>query len=278
MELKPGADNLLVRFSFQDWAKEHARPGSITIEPLLPPKPRQVDITPALAAEMLNDAAVSIEEQAAFYSRSYAATSAHPNQLAGPKPAGSAQAEASNQWNIIGTFAVASDEALIVTVKNAPQAAYNNFEVADPWMNTFEFVHHQTSLNRSQFRIDADGYVRYVISPVDPEVPNWIDTTGATQGWIWSRWQDVNGVLGPEFAPRVERVKRADLRAHLPPDTPVVTLQERNASLVRRAELLRDRFAHAYPARPEVLRRLHGVELILGQRISGQSLKQKVID
>jgi hypothetical protein len=278
LELKPGTDNLLVRFSFQDWEKEHAKPGAITIAKAAGPSSSPLRVTPALAAGMLRDAAVSIAEQAAFYSRSYALAAAHPNQLVGPKPAGAAQAEASNQWNLLGAFAIEPDEALIVTVKNAPQADYNNIEAANPWMNTFEFVHHQSSLNRSQFRVDADGYVRYVVSPVDPGVPNWIDTTGATHGWVWSRWQDVHGPLGPEFTPKVEVVKRADLRSHLPSDTPVVSAGERRASLLHRAELLRQRFAKAYPAKGEVLRRLHGVEAVLGHKLEGQTIAAPVID
>jgi hypothetical protein len=279
LPLLPGEDNLLVRFSFQDWAREHARPGSIAIARPGGEPASALRITPALAAAMLEDAATSIAEQADLYSRSYdAAVARGVNKLSGPNRAASAQATASNQWSIIGPFGFAPDEAMVITIKAAPNAEYNNLEAADPWLNTFEFVHHQSSLNRSQVRVDGDGYIRYVVSPVDPGVPNWIDTIGQTHGWIWSRWQEVSGELGPEYAARVEIVKRGALRSVLPADTPVVTPAQRKAALAVRAAQLRRRFADADPASPELLRRLDAVERLVGHKLAGVALTANVIE
>jgi len=278
LPLRPGVDNLLVRVSYQDWQREQSRPTTISIAPTdggesWPPK-----ITPALATAMLDDAAVSIEQQAAFYSQAYAgALRMGVNRLVGPKAAGADQAEASNQWNLLGPFEISGDEAMVVTVKAADNADYHNFEVANPWMNTFEFVHHQSSLNRSQLRVDGDGSIRYVVSPVDPGVPNWIDTTGQTHGWIWSRWQDVDGELGPEFTPSIRIVKLATVRDVLPPDTPVVTPAERRRSLARRAELLRQRFNPADPMQGEMMRRLREIERLVGRPLEHLALGGPVV-
>ena len=279
LPLKPGVDNLLVRFSFQDWEKEHAQPGSITIEKSGAQPDSLLDVTPELAAHMLDDAATSIEQQAELYSRSYeAAKSRGANRLFGPNKATASQATASNQVNIIGTFEIAADEAMVIAIKDAPNAAYNNLEAANPWLNTFEFVHHQSSLNRSQVHVDADGYIRYVVSPADPGVPNWIDTTGQTQGWIWSRWQDVDGELGPEYAAKVDIVKRSKLGLFLPPETPRVSPEERKAALEKRADLLRRRFIGADPQLPELLRRLHAVEALVGRRLAERTIDCQIIN
>ena len=56
------------------------------------------------------------------------------------------------QWNSSGPFDLADDEALVVTVKDAPHARYHDIMVADPWLNTLEFVEHQAGLNRGPKR------------------------------------------------------------------------------------------------------------------------------
>ena len=277
LPLRPGTDNLLVRFSFQDWEHEHEQPGAITIRRVGGAPSSELEITPRVAAAMLRDAATSIEEQAAMYSRSFElALRGGKNRLLGPNPADSTQGTASHQWNLIGLFEIEPDQALVATLRDAPQARYHNFEVANAWLNTFEFFHHQSSLNRSQVRVDADGRIRYVVSAVDPGVPNWIDTTGATHGWIWSRWQEVDGELGDDYAARVDVVDVASLREHLPPDTPVVTPRQRERALARRAAQLRRRFEHADPALPEVLRRLHAVEAWVGHPLAGHGIDGRV--
>jgi hypothetical protein len=65
MPLLPGTDNLLVRFSFLDW--ENEEPGSISIARVGGDDSRPLEITPAIAAAMLDDAASTIELQAQFY-------------------------------------------------------------------------------------------------------------------------------------------------------------------------------------------------------------------
>ena len=278
LPLTPGADNLLVRFSFQDWEREHERPGSISIsrrgasdDPL--------EITPEIAAAMLDDAATSIVEQASFYSRSFELMTAQGmNRMPGPFRASGGQATANHQWNFLGPFEFAPDEVLVITVKDAANAEYNNLEAANPWMVTFEFVHHQSSLNRSQVQVDRDGYIRYVVAPTDPGVPNWIDTQGETRGIVWSRWQQVHGELGPEYAPAIQIVKAEDLRSSLPPETPVITPEARRLALADRSRQLRERFRNAAPAMPEILRRLHAVEALVGQPLAMHGLDATIID
>jgi hypothetical protein len=273
LPLKPGVDNLLVRFSFLDWKREQRQPGSIAIAVKDAPRSAPVAVTPAMAARMLDEAATAIEEQAGFYTQSYEAAIAHgANRLVGPRRADASQATASHQWSFIGTFEIAADEALIIKVKDAPQARYYNLEAANPWLNTFEFVHHQSSLNRSQLRVDDDGYIRFVVSPVDPGVPNWIDTVGGTHGWIWSRWQEVDGAIGPEFTPEVTIAKRTALRSVLPADTPVVSPAQRKAALRERTAQLQQRFAHADPHLPERVRRLRAIEALLGHRLAASTI------
>ena len=78
--------------------------------------------------------------------------------------------------------------------------------------------------------VDADGRFRAVISLQDPGVPNWLDPAGFKQGTIYGRWYDCDS----SPLPTLQRVKFAELRNHLPADTPLVTPEQRAEELRRR--------------------------------------------
>lgn len=125
------------------------------------------------------------------------------------------------------------DEALIVAVPDVDDADYWNIQVGDIWYQTEDYVFHQTSLNFKQSAVSDDGLYRFVVSHRDPGVANWLDASGRTFGiMVWR-------IYGPEGAvpvPTIERVKIADLDAHLPGDTLRVTPDERRALLRRRRQ------------------------------------------
>src|SRR5690349_22529273 len=114
LPLSPETDNLLVRFTFQDWSRE--RPGSMDISRLDPPETRPFEMTDDDAATILDDAARSIVLQAAFY-RDYGTglNALPPNTMLAPREARGAGVHAT-QWNASGRFELESDAALIVTV------------------------------------------------------------------------------------------------------------------------------------------------------------------
>ena len=85
---------------------------------------------------------------------------------------------------------------------------------------------------------------------------------------LFGRWQEVEGQLGSEYAPTLSVLDLGDLRAALPSDTPTVTPEERTTQLALRQQLLETRFRDADPAQPEILRRLHEIERLLGQEVS----------
>jgi hypothetical protein len=69
-----------------------------------------------------------------------------------------------------------------------------------------------------------------VLAHEDPGVPNWLDAAGHVEGllqyrWIWTR-------TNPQPSCRI--VPLADLRVHLPPDTPRVSPAERARGIATR--------------------------------------------
>jgi hypothetical protein len=276
LPLAPGTDNLLVRFTFQDWTRE--RRGAISIERLGVADAGRARMTRDAAAAVLDDAARSIELQAQFYRDQGLLVTAFPANTMLPPRQARGEGVHATQWNSSGPFDLADDEALVVTVKDAPHARYHDIMLADPWLNTLEFVQHQPGLNRAQTRVDPDGFLRYVVSAHDPGVPNWLDTTGQRHGIVFARWQDVGGELTAQHAPIAQVLKLAELRKALPDETPSVSRTVRARQLADRERQVWERFRDADPSLPEIVRRRDAVERLLGKRLPVQTIDLDVID
>lgn len=126
-----------------------------------------------------------------------------------------------------GIYQFAADEALILETDIPKQHRYWNVQLNDELWNAVEFIHRQSSLNGHQARLDADGRFRAVISLRDPGVPNWLDTGGYLQGMLIGRWYAADSAP----MPTLKRVPFADVRKHLPGDTPSITPQQRAETL-----------------------------------------------
>jgi hypothetical protein len=131
-----------------------------------------------------------------------------------------------------GIHELDDDEALILETPIPSEVRYWQALVADDRFATVDWVNRQSSLNDAQARLDADGWFRAVISHDDPGVPNWLDKADFPWGVIQMRFFVANEY--PE--PTITKVKVADVRAHLPADTPVVTPDERREQLRARRE------------------------------------------
>lgn len=127
-------------------------------------------------------------------------------------------------------FQLEEDEALIIETEIPEIAPYWNIQLNDPYFNALEYVYRLSSTNGAMARLSSDGRYRGVIALTDPGVPNWLDPAGYTEGGIYGRWYECSS----EPVPTITKVKLADLRTHLPADTPVVTPDQRREELRRR--------------------------------------------
>ena len=121
-----------------------------------------------------------------------------------------------------GIHQIADDEALIVEFPVPTQCAYWQILVADDRFATVDWVNRQSSLNDVQARVDGDGWFRGVVSKQDPGVPNWLDKADYPWGILQARFYRANQY--PEAT--VTQVPVADVRKHLPAETPVISAAE----------------------------------------------------
>ena len=129
-----------------------------------------------------------------------------------------------------GIHEIDDDEALILETPLPAECRYWQALVADDRFCTVDWVNRQSSLNDAQAHIDSDGWFRAVISKHDPGVPNWLDKADYPWGIIQMRLYRANDYPDPT----IKKVPVADVREHLPADTPVVTPEERAAQLRHR--------------------------------------------
>lgn len=129
-----------------------------------------------------------------------------------------------------GAYELGDDEALIAEVRIPRSVGYWSLILTNDLFETTDWYNNQSSLNDAQAHVDGDGVFRAVISAKDPGVANWLDTSGYGSGAIQGRWFDTDD----KPTPTLKRVKFAELRQHLPPDTRTVTPSERELALRRR--------------------------------------------
>ena len=132
-----------------------------------------------------------------------------------------------NQWYQEGVFDLDVDTALLLETKLPEGCEYLSLSLTDRLFCTIEWTGAQSSLNTRQVIVDDDGTLRVVVASRDPEVHNWLDTTGLLRGVMQFRW--AGSAVPPEVSLRL--VALGAVHDELPPGTHRVTAEERAATL-----------------------------------------------
>ncbi len=142
-----------------------------------------------------------------------------------------------SQFYYEGAYELREDEALIVEAKVPDVCLYRSLILTNDIYETTDWYNNHSSLNDAQAPEDADGILRIVVSHKDPGVPNWLDTAGYPTGAIQGRWAEYSS----KPVPSVIKVALQDVRKHLPPETPVLTPQQREEIIRNRRAALQQR-------------------------------------
>lgn len=224
---EPGAKTMIVREVFNDWDTEER--GRIWIErtdtvglPAAPLTRARLERKYEVAAKLLTGSIRTWLAFPQFFERQEPA-----NQ---PTPPRSTPGGLSSQRSSIGHYELDDDQALIITVPECSDCAYQAIQIGSDWYVSTDYETHQTSLTKAQAVVDPDGLMRFVISERSPAGPdarlaNWLECTGHRTGSLMLRWQRLERDLGPEDGPVAEVVDLADVPARLPHFTPITTEQ-----------------------------------------------------
>ena len=230
--LAPEADYMMIRYRSYDWANE--RDPQLTIECLDPvaPKPRltpdeiyarigEMSRFPKRASKLFLGMQNGVKQRVGV-------NTFEPTKYAGGL---------SKQIYWPAVFELEDGEALIIETELPAVRPYWNIQLNDPYFSVVEFVYRLSSINGATAKIGSDGKLRAVVALEDPGVPNWLDPAGFKQGTIYGRWYDCDS----NPLPMLKRVKLAELRDHLPADTPTVSPDARAEELRQRVRAAQSR-------------------------------------
>ena len=220
---EPGAKTMIVREVFNDWDTEER--GTLTIErvdtlgqPAKPLRRERLAQRYEVAAKSLVG---SIQTWIAF---PHFFQYKEPVNV--PTAPQSTPGGLSSQRSSIGHYDLAEDEALVITVPECTDCAYQAIQIGSDWYASTDYETHQTSLTKAQAQVDPDGKMRFVISETPPggtPIANWLETTGHRTGALMLRWQRLERDLGPEDGPVAEVMPLADVPSRVPHFTPLTT-------------------------------------------------------
>ena len=233
---------LMIRDSFTNWETERA--ATIEIERVGDAGVPSANLTEADLVQPILDATQILLRQGQFWPqfsenvRLVGANNFAPWQSSGTLGILS-------QYFVPGFFSVAEDEALIVTMPDV-EAGYCGLQLTNFWAASPDWVNRHTSLSwcneGAQAWQNEDGNYVFVISPQDPGVQNWIDTSGNTQGVLYFRIQSPGLALEDVTKPETQLVKIGQLAEHLPADMPRFDAGARAEQLRKRQEHARRRY------------------------------------
>jgi hypothetical protein len=225
LRIKPGAQALMTRYRSYDWINE-VDP-VMSVECLNPTGLKKRLSPDEILSRIKQMAAMPAAATRLFYAMQNQVKANVGVNVFEPTRLGGAL---SRQIYIPAVYEFEDDEALIVETELPETRRYWNFQLNDPYFNAVEYVYRLSSTNGHFAKIGSDGKFRAVISLQDPGVPNWLDPAGFKQGTIYGRWYDCDS----HPLPTLKRVKFAEIRDHLPADTPVVAPEERAEELRQR--------------------------------------------
>ena len=244
---------LIARMLFHDWENEASPELHIVQIGKEGAHPSPID--PAAAAAKLRRVGELVENQMKFWNEFYdLILEAHGDRNGDGRtfmlrnglnePARANLATGGGQCTNVysgGMFDLGPDEALLIEVGVPVAPSYTGFHLGNLWGESLDYANHVTSLNGFQAEADPDGMLRYVVAHNDPGVPNWLDTTGCPTGFMTVRWTYPDS---PDELPKVNvsKLPLADVRAHLPSTTRVVSDGERTEQIRIRQEHVQRRY------------------------------------
>ena len=242
MENAPDATKIMVRQVSSDWKNE--TPGEVHIDRVGYEGSLKPRLTEAAMVDKLNKAAADLVQTVEVwpnfildrYVKALPVNTFKP--MADPVSAGGVK----GRWMTEGHFDLKDDEALLLTTW--PMSGnYQGVQLADLWFSSLEYANRQTSLTSDQAYRTKDGAYHFVISAKNPGIQNWLDTAGMPRGVILLRFDGMTDATFPkDKQPTIEKIKLADVRKHLPADTPDFTADMLSHAIAERRAHVQRRF------------------------------------
>ncbi len=187
IETRPGEGSMLVRQYIGDRASERLASYAIEVvgrRPLDPLAPS----TDAEVAQGIRRAQLALGGIGRLHRYVSPSLQEPPNrfELRNSDDFG-ADISSSDNLYVIGTYAIAGSEALIVEVEPL-SVRYWNFAIENPWHESVDYLQRKTARTHDDVTRDPDGRVRFLIAHARSDHPNYLETAGHSRGFMTFRW------------------------------------------------------------------------------------------
>jgi hypothetical protein len=194
---------VLLRQTFLDRKTESA--AELRIERLDSAGAKPASLTPAALINNLRSTAAFVNGTARLFADWAEGFQAHPNTL---PPADQAYCQKlggdPNIFYYHSYFRLAEDEVLIIELDEVPECENWNFQLNNYWMESLEYRYVDIHVNKHTATYREDGSVQIAVAQRDPELDNWLDTTGHSEGTMAFRWIGAERIVQPRC--RVEKL------------------------------------------------------------------------
>lgn len=192
----PDTYRVTIRQFFSDWEKEV--PMRALIEKVGSSTPRPIP-SPAEYIERLHNAGEWLKTTVQFWANMLHRWHDRPGTFLAyselDKEAGDATPGGEP---VVCYWKLKPDEAMVVRVTPPEAARYWAAELGNGWWESMDYRDRMCSTNRHHATFEEDGELILVVSHEDPGVPNWLDASGHSVGYLTFRW------IGLETSPRPE--------------------------------------------------------------------------
>ena len=234
----PETFRVTFRQFFADWETE--RPMKARIDRLTGDRSPPAPIAPEQLAAQLLASAKWVNESIEFWVRMINMWKVMPNTFRSYKQLSDRAIDATPGGEPrVAYWSLPKDEALIIRVR-PPACPYWAVEFGNFWWMSMDYRYRLSNTNCHYAQLEDDGELIVVVAHEDPGLPNWLDTSGFSEGYVTYRWMLAQSC--PE--PQATQVKTAELFKHLPARIKRITPDARREQLATRRRGVINRFGN----------------------------------
>lgn len=227
-----------IRQYFADW--ENERPMYASIERISGPEAVTPLLSPEKLAKGLVDSVQWLQESVVYWSKMLERWQQYRNQFKSYWQLEENAIDATPGGDpLVCYWELDQSEAIIIRVK-PPACQYWSVEFGDCWWETVDYRYRLANTNMHYAQLESDGELIVVASHTDPGIPNWLDCSGFSRGYVTYRW-----MLSDEHpVPAVKQVKLRDLYGHLPSNVKRIDEEGRKEQIRTRRSGVLARFGY----------------------------------
>lgn len=233
----PGSWRVTVRQFFADWENEQPMVASIDRLGAIEHNP---ELTPEQVGKGLIASANWVRESTLYWADMLDKWQRQPNKFLSYRALDDNAIDATPGGEpLICYWQLPKDEVLVIRVV-PPPANYWAVEFGNYWWETMDYRYRLCSTNCHHAQLEDNGELLLVVAHKDPGVPNWLDPSGHSEGYVTVRW------IGAEHYPRphCEQIPADQLADYLPASTQRISSAQRELQLQARRRGIIKRFGY----------------------------------